>query len=299
MLGRIERESPVHAALAAQAGGWSATAPSDAGTWDSAPTLGEEILDLGGMTDTFSAVAELDELAAVVQIANPEAPDPLVEDYLLRGEPTLMLVAAQAVTPEWVWVRSAEAARADSGRFVIVDEAGLRDARETLRSFGVPLRVVSGRMSVAERLENTGFGGSLVLERSRVPHGLTEVPGSQRLADLPQIWYGLVDSRLEPPTFERPAQIWLAFGPSNDRRGSLSETLQVFAGLDLNLTHLRSQREPGRPHHFYSAFRCPTSDVLNQLRAALTDMGVKHRVLAVLPGSDFRPAPVGLTPRWS
>jgi len=308
MLARVERESPVHAAQAALAGGWRATAPDDAGSWDSTPVSDEELLDLGGSTDTFAAVAALDQLAAVMQIGHPEAPDPQLESYLLSGDPTLMVVAAQAVQPEWVWVKpSGESVVSE---FVIVDEAGFRDTRNALRAFGIPLRVVGGRVSVADRMAAAGSRGSLVLERSRVPAGIAELPGSGVLAQLPAVWYGLVDSRVEPPEFDQPAQVWLAFGPHDDRRGSLRETLGVFTELGLNLTHLRSQRTatvldsgrpgaaPDKPHHFYSAFRCANAGVLAELRMSLGANGVKHRVLAVLPGADFRPTPGGLAPNW-
>jgi len=324
MLGRIERESPVHAAYAAKAGGWRATAPVDDGYWDNTAAPQEELLDLGGTTDTFATVAALDQLAAVVQIGHPEAPDPQLESYLLSGAPTLMVIRAQAVPPEWVWVKPGDDAGASE--FVIVDEAGFRDTRSALQAFGVPLRVVAGRTTVAERIEAAGLGGSLVLERSRVPTGMALLPGSDVLAKLPAVWYGLVDALVEPPEFDQPAQVWLAFGPHDDRRGSLRETLGVFADHGLNLTHLRSQRTAGeqgrstmpvlalngawqgqldrqdpwpqRSHHFYSAFRCANAGLLTKLRAALSNNGVQHRVLAVLPGSDFQPMPGGIAPRW-
>jgi len=297
VLGRVERESPVHAALAAALGGWSATDPAEAGTWDSAPTNGEELLDLGGLTDTLATVAVMGDLAAVVQIGNPAAPDPLIEDYLLRGPANLMVTAAAAVPAQWVWVGGASGV-------IVVDEAGLRDCREYLRNLGNPLRLVPAQASIADRMAAAGPDGSMVIERDRAPLGWEQVPGSDEISESPLLWYGLVDSCEGIPQFDAEAQIWLAFGPSGDYRGSLRETLGEFANLGLDLSHLRSQREPTgddgkpRPHHFFSAFTCPNSTVLTELITALQTNQVQYRVLAAIPGANLHPEPLGLTPRW-
>jgi hypothetical protein len=118
------------------------------------------------------------------------------------------------------------------------------------------------------------------------------------------IWFGLVDTVEITPEFASSAQVWLAFGPSNDYRGSLKESLGLFADLGLDLTNLRSQRPDGRarsnlPHHFFTSFRCGSSAVLEQLVTALTERAVKHRVLGVVPGADFGTLPGGLVPQWS
>jgi len=222
MLGRVERESPVHAALAARLGGWSATAPLDAGSWDSAPANEEELLNLGGLTETLATVSVMGDLAAVVQIGNPTAPAAKIEDHLLRGPANLMVIAAEVV------------------------------------------------------------------------------PSDQKL-----LWYGLVDSVSQLPKFSAPSLVWLAFGPGAEHRGSLRNALGEFSSLGLDLSHLRSQREaPGpdgkpKPHHFFTAFICPDSEVLSRLIKALGGHEVRHRVLAVIPGNDFQPEPPGLTPNWS
>jgi hypothetical protein len=49
---------------------------------------------------------------------------------------------------------------------------------------------------------------------------------------------------------------------------------------------------------FFTSFSCPTSAVLSALVTALTQRGVAHRTLAVLPGEAFVPGPDALTPRW-
>jgi hypothetical protein len=164
---------------------------------------------------------------------------------------------------------------------------------------------------VAERIAAAGVDGSIVIERDRAPLGWDEIPvavggmpGAALISGAPLLWYGLVDSRFTLPQFDQVAQIWLAFGPSGDYRGSLRKTLSEFSELGLDLTHLRSQRETAgpdgkpRPHHFYSAFSCPSSAVLEQLIGALNGHQVRHRVLAAIPGGDFQPEPIGLTPRW-
>ena len=239
MLGRVKWESPVYAGMAARLGGWSATDPLDAGSWDSAPVSEEELLNLGGLTDTLATVAVMGDLAAVLNIGNPAAPNPVVEDFLLKGPANLMVVAAEVVPG------------AD--------------------------RAAAGGQACAESNND----------------------------DPPLLWYGLVDSFEELPTFAEPALVWLAFGPEVDFKGSLRNALGEFSELGLDLSHLRSQREaPGpdgqpKPHHFFTAFVCPNSDVLLKLIQSLGGHEVRHRVLAIIPGSDFQPEPPGLTPNWS
>lgn len=301
MLGRTERESATHAAAAAAAAGWTGLAEPEDASWDSAPVQPPELLDLGGVTDTLATVAVIGDLSAVVHLGHPEQPAPLLEESLLSGAAALMLTDAVAVPTQWVWVGAADAVglnRATSG-VVVLDEAGLRDCREALRSTGASLRLVPARTSVEERLALAGPAGTLVIERARVPASLAELPSSRRLADLGPSWFGLLEARSERPGFHEPAEVWLAFGPGTDHRGSLRETLGVIADAGLDLQHLRSQPTPDGPHHFFSAFRCADSSVLDALVAELDRRGVANRVLAVLPGNRFRPGPTALAPVWA
>ena len=295
MLGRTDRESPTHASAAAKLGGWSGSNVPE-GLAPAAARRGEtvELLDLGSATDTMATVAAIDDLAAVLHIGHPEQPAPIIEEALLKGDPSLMFTAAQAVTPEWAW-----AARPDSsGGAVVIDEAGMRDCADTLRSFGVSPRLVPGRTTVAERVDLAGPGGSLVIERSRIPAGFVEIANSGRLAELPPVWYGLAESRSTWPRFDSSAQVWLAFGPAVDHRGSLQPTLAVVADAGVDLQHLRSHPSRQGPHVFFTSFACPHSGVLDSLVAELDARGVSHRTLAVLPGSGFQPGPKALAPRW-
>jgi hypothetical protein len=321
MLGRTQWESPVHTALAAAAGNWTATAPDDAGAWDSAPVAAEEMLALGGLTDTFATVAVMADLAAVVYIGSPTDPDPSVEDYLLRGNRKLLVVAAQAVPSQWVWVGPVDYpfnvdsqpqrhvgfhthTRGSQIRgSVVLDEAAMRDLREPLRSVAAPLRVVPAHTNELERALITEATGSMIIERDRIPSGFVELPRSSSVTDLAPLWYGLVDAREVLPSFNEAASVWLAFRPSDDYQGSLRNTLEVFEELGLDLTHLRSQREPDdvfgpRPHHFFTAFGCQNVGVLDALRRKLSRRKVEHRVLAIIPGAEFSPKPSGLSPQW-
>ncbi|MFI9488662.1 hypothetical protein ACIG47_19905 [Promicromonospora sp. NPDC052451] len=279
MLGRSERESPAHAVLAARMAGWNDPV---------------ELLDLGTTADTLATVASIDALAAVVHLGHPEHPAPGLERALLEGDASLIVTAAVAVPGQWVWVGSGA-----TGGQVVIDEAGVRDCATVLRGLGASLRLVPTRATVAERIALAGEGGSLVIERTRVPAGFTELPDSAALAAGGPVWYGLLESRADWPPFTEPAQVWLAFGPSDDHLGSLQPTLAVIADAGLDLVHLRSQPSSGGPHAFFASFSCPTSDVLNDLVAALTQRGVAHRTLAVLPGDSFVPGPDALTPRWA
>ncbi|GAB4084764.1 hypothetical protein GCM10028784_13940 [Myceligenerans cantabricum] len=281
MLGRDERESSAHALLAARAQGWS--------------TEPVELLDLGTTTDTLATVASIADLAAVVHLGHPDQPAPGLERALLEGVPSLIVTAAVAVEPEWVWV----AAGGSNGGQVVVDEAGLRDCAGVLRALGVQPRLVPTRTPIAERVALAGSGGSLVVERSRVPAGFTELPDSASLAERGPVWYGLLQAREEAPEFTAPAQVWLAFGPYDDHRGSLQPTLAVIADAGIDLQHLRSQASVTGPHVFFTSFSCPSSAVLSALVAELDTRGIAHRTLAVLPGATFDPGPDQARPRWA
>jgi|GEM_PF-853109 len=300
MLGRTERESATHAAAAAATAGWTGLSVPEEASWDSAPVGPVELLDLGGVTDTLATVAVIGDLSAVVHLGHPEQPAPALEEALLSGDPALMLTDAVAVPTEWAWVGLPDAAphRATSG-VVVLDEAGLRDCREALRPTGASLRLVSARTSVDERLALAGPDGSVVVERSRVPSSLVELPSSRRLAELGPIWYGLLEARGQRPDFTESAEVWLAFGPGTDHRGSLRETLGVLSDAGLDLQHLRSQPTPDGPHHFFAAFRCRSAQVLDDLVADLHARGVANRTLAVLPGNRFEPGPAALAPIWT
>ena len=296
MLGRTERESPAHAALAAQLGGWSGLfvphggAPAAAG-----PQELVELLDLGTAADTLATVASLADLAAVVHIGHPEQPAPALEEALLAGDPSLMLTAAMPVHTEWVWVGHPEA----TGGAVVIDEAGLRDCRDVLRTLGVSPRLVPARTPVEEREAIAGPSGSLVVERPRVPAGLVELAGTEHLAALPPVWYGLLESRDVWPRFDGPAQVWFAFGPYDDYRGSLQPTLALIADAGIDLQHLRSHPSERGPHVFFTSFLCPHVQVLDALVAELDARSIAHRTLAVLPGEGFVPGPAALAPRWA
>ncbi|ACZ29997.1 hypothetical protein Xcel_0966 [Xylanimonas cellulosilytica DSM 15894] len=316
MLGRSERESPAHATLAAELGGWSRLVEPDAPAATTLPTTpagsqpgdllgggaGEpggppalELLDLGTNADTLATVASIAGLAAVVHLGHPEQPAPALEEALLAGDPSLMLTAAVPVRTQWVWAGRPGA----SGGAVVIDEAGLRDCRDVLRTLGVSPRLVPTRTPVAERAEIAGPDGSLVVERPRVPAGLVELAGSERLSDLPPVWYGLLESRAAWPRYAGPAQVWLAFGPYDDHRGSLQPTLAVIADAGIDLQHLRSHPSARGPHVFFTSFLCPRVEVLDTLGTDLDARGIAYRVLAVLPGEGFVPGPAALAPRWS
>lgn len=279
MLGRSERESPAHAVLAARMAGWNDPV---------------ELLDLGTTADTLATVASIVALAAVVHLGHPEHPAPGLERALLEGAPSLIVTAAVAVPGQWVWVGAGA-----TGGQVVIDEAGMRDCAAVLRGLGASPRLVPTRTTVEERIALAGEGGSLVIERSRVPAGFVELPDSAALAEGGPVWYGLLESRADWPPFDEPAQVWLAFGPADDHLGSLQPTLAVIAEAGHDLDHLRSQPSSGGPHVFFTSFSCPTSDALSELVDALTDRGVAHRTLAVLPGETFVPGPDTLTPRWA
>lgn len=281
MLGKSARESGPHARRAAVLGGWS--------------DVDVEMLDLGSTTATLSTVAHLENLSAVVHIGHPAQPTPELERTLLSSDRSLMLTAAVAVPSEWVWVGRT----ADATGVAIVDESGMRDCRHVLRTMGVSPHLVPTTTSVAERIQLAGEHGTLVVERSATPEGFQELPGSAGLHAVPLLWYGLLETPSAPVAFEGPAQVWLAFGPRDDHRGSLQQSLGVFAGAEIDLQHLRSQRSQEGPHVFLTSFTCLGSDALAQVLAEFASRGVEHRVLAVLTGQQFLPGPDALTPVWS
>lgn len=281
MLGKSERESLVHAQLAAQRAGW---------------TGGDTVmLDLGARSTTLATIAAIDGISAVVHIGHPAQPLPELERLLLSSANSLIFTAAVPVESQWTLVsRSAEV----SGT-AIIDEAGMRDCRAVLRSIGLEPHVVPTPMSVAERAEIAGEHGVLVIEKQRVPDGFTPLPDSYRLNELPPLWYGLLETVETLEDFASESQVWLAFGPAEDYKGSLLTTLQVFAEHGVDLQHLRSQRSQSGPHVFLSSFGVPDSHNLRGLLAELSARRVAYRVLAVLDGSHFVPGPDALVPVWS
>ena len=279
MLGKSARESGPHARLAAETGGWGEGA----------------LLDLGSTTATLATIANMASLAAVVHIGHPAQPTPELERLMLSGDRSLLLTQAVAVASQWTWVgRTAEA-----NGTAIVDEAGMRDCRYVLRSMGVSPHLVPTTTTLDERIALAGEHGTLVVERSAIPDGFQELPGSERLGQIPLIWYGLLQTHETLARFERPAQVWLAFGPRDDHRGSLQESLGVFAATGIDLQHLRSQRSQAGPHIFLTSFTCADSTILENLLAEFAARGVEHRVLAVLAGQEFLPGPDALTPVWA
>lgn len=281
MLGKSARESGPHARRAAVEGGWAA------------PEV--ELLDLGSTTAMLSTVAALGALSAVVHIGHPAQPNPELERALLSSSQTLLLTQAVPVVSEWTWVgRTAEATGA-----AIVDESGMRDCRHVLRSMGVSPHLVPTTTSMAERIALAGEHGTLVVERSVVPVGFQELAGSERLREVPLVWYGLLETHDAIEPFDSVAQVWLAFGPHDDHRGSLQESLGVFAAAGIDLQHLRSQRSQAGPHVFLTSFTCSDSTVLTGVLNEFGTRGVDYRVLAVLTGQEFIPGPDALTPVWA
>ncbi|QJW37324.1 hypothetical protein [Cellulosimicrobium protaetiae] len=297
MLGRSERESGAQALLAATSAGWSAGEPAEAG-----PDV-QALLDLGSTTATLSTVASIDGLAAVVHLGHPAQPSHELERALLAGPPSLVLTGATAVPAQWVWVGRSASARELTGH-VVVDEAGMRDRRHVLRTMGVSPSLVPTRTSLEDRVALAGPDGSLVVERSVAEGtlaalGYAELSGSELLGEGAPVWYGLLESREKAPRVEGVAQVWLAFGPRDDHRGSLQETLSLVARAGIDLQHLRSHRSQAGPHIFFCAFSCPDAETLDGLVGGFAERGVAHRVLAVLPGQEFVPGPDALEPRWA
>lgn len=281
MLGRSERESGPHARQAATAAGWAATP--------------EDLLELGTTSSTLATVATIADVAAVVHLGHPAQPSHDLERALLAAPPQVAITAATSIAPDWVWVGTS----ASTSGTVVVDEAGMRDCRHALRAMGLSPRLVPTRTSLAERVAFAGPDGSLVIERSEVPAGYHELAGSERLAERSPLWYGLVQAGVGLQSFDRPAQVWLAFGPRDDHRGSLQQTLGVIAAAGIDMQHLRSLRSQAGPHFFFSSFTCSDSGLLSGLLEEFGERGVSQRVLAVIPGERFLPGPDALDPRWS
>lgn len=281
MLGISERESAVHAQLAADKGGW--------GSGDSV------MLELGSRTATLATIASIDAISAVVHIGHPAQPDPELERRLLTADNSLVLTHAVSVAPEWIMIGRSQ----ESSGTAVIDEAGMRDCRHVLRALGITPQVVSTTMSIEDRCELAGEHGMLVIERSRIPQGYSELDDSGLLAKVPPVWYGLLETADVLFDFDRPTQIWLAFGPDADHKGSLLVTLSVFAELGIDLQHLRSQRSTFGPHVFLSSFQVGDSTVLRRLLAQLSAQDVQYRIVGILDGEDFVPGPDALEPVWS
>ena len=231
----------------------------------------------------------------MVHLGHPEHPAPGLERALLEGASSLIVTAAVAVPGQWVWV----GAGATVGQ-VVIDEAGMRDCASVLRGLGASPRLVPTRATVEERIALAGEGGSLVIERSRVPAGFAELPdsagarrGRPRLVRAPGV----------PWRLARPSPSPRRCGSRSARRTTTSvpcsrPSRSSRTPASTWTTCAASRRRPGRTS-FFTSFSCPTSDALSDLVAALTERGVAHRTLAVLPGEAFVPGPDALTPRWA
>ena len=282
MLGRSGRESGAIAHLAATLGGWR-------------DEDDEDLLDLGTTTQALMTIGSIDDLAAVLHIGHPSQPAHSLEQRLLQSPASVMLTAAVAVPPSWAWVGR----RADARGTLIIDDAGIRDCRDALRDLGLSPHLVPSTTSLEQRLALAGPDGSLVIERSRIPAGYVELTASSLLPSEP-VWYGLARAvGTGAVTVAQPAQVWLAFGPSDDHLGSLGETLRTVAAAGFDLQHLRSQRSGAGPHVFYTSFACADPEAFTLLLAEFDARGVRHRVLAVLPGSSFVPGPDPVEPQWA
>ncbi|XBH22278.1 hypothetical protein V5R04_03350 [Jonesiaceae bacterium BS-20] len=281
MLGKSGRESGAHARLAAELGNWSAN--------------DNDLLDLGAQSVMLATIAEIDGISAVVHIGHPAQPLPELERLLLSAPGTLMLTSAVAVESQWTLVYRGK----EHSGVVIVDEAGMRDTRYALRSLGLTPHVVQTPMSIEARVELAGEFDALVVERDQIPAGYVAHPDSDRLKELPVIWYGLLETVSELPQFQDPAQVWLAFGPEQDHRGSLQSILQVFADHNVDLQHLRSQRSTESSHVFLSSFGLDGAQSLRNLVTDLESRGVQNRILAIFDGQHFVPGPDALEPVWS
>lgn len=278
MLGRSTRDSgPLTRTAATQAG------------WQSEDV---DLLDLGTTSATLSTVGSIAGLGAVVHIGHPAQPEPDLERALLQSPDGVMLTAAVTVPSQWVWVGT----KATAGAHTVVDEAGMRDCRHRLRAMGINPQLVPTNTPMADRVALTGVDGALLVERSRIPEGFMELAGSETLMKDP-IWYARVESN-HGAAVVGSSQVWLAFGPSDDHRGSLQTSLDIIANAGFDLQHLRSQSARGGPHVFFSAFVCDDQRDLSALLQEFSQRGVRHRVLALLPVIDTVLEPTAVEPQW-
>ena len=280
MLAKSSKESAGHVRIAAVSAGWVAEENPD-------------LLDLGAATSLMSTMAEIDNLKAVVHIGHPAQPNSKIERVLLAANPQLVIKDAIAVTSQWMLVASSLEASA----FAVVDEAGMRDCRYTLRKLGLSPHLVPNNTPLSERMALAGDRGALVLTQDQVPAGFQELPGANELKQ-DKLWFGLLE-RGEPDfTFTSPAQVWVAFGPDADHRGSLQQSLGIIADAGIDLSHLRSQPTSVGTAAFFSSFQCESGEVLKGLVSELVANRIENRVLAVIPGNSFLPGPDVLNPVW-
>lgn len=280
MLGRSARESHSQALSAALKAGWVQNP--------------EDLLNLGVNSEVFSTVAKVSNISAIMHIGHPHQPDPELEQDLLSSQTNLLITDVISIPSTWVWVgRGGEPIGP-----VVVDTAGLRDVLPILRKFGLSPRLVPVKTSLEERIELAGVTGTLVIEGDRVPSGFEVLPGNEELESFTDVWYGLVSAEAKIPDFIEPTTIWLAFGPAQDAKGSLRETLGVLSDSEVDLAHLRSYGTKAGPHAFLCAFESPSKDHLKQLIVSLNAQSVKHRVLGVLKGATDADTPHTLEPNW-
>ena len=276
MLGRIDRESPALATAAATHAGWL--------TDDTEP------LELGDLQRALHTASWVGGMSLVARIGSPLHPAKQLEESLLAAGAGLSVRAVQSVDTRWVL-----ATQGHPTRRVIVDEVAYENCGQAIEAAGLRPQIVPD--TTENRLRLASDGSYVVLDA-------TEVPPDWRVADghpdpdwNSRVWFGLISDGPAPqPT--GPAAIWMAFGPKEDRTGTLRDALGLFSERQISLTHLRSVAVSGTQHAFFVAFPGLADGMLSDLRAALDDAEIAHRTLAAFP-YDGEPAMTAtVTPVW-
>ena len=201
----------------------------------------------------------------------------------------LMSRVVQAVDTNWVLAWQGAA----NGQ-VLVDEVAFGDCGDAVLAEGLKPQIVPAPLQ--ERIDLAGDTSALIVDLSEVPEGWTIGPGHPRPAWNGTTWFGRIERVEELPFTGGRSGVWLAFGPHEDRTGTLREALTVFSDRDINLTHLRSVALAGGGHAFFAAFVARTDTQLQDLLTGLDAEHIIHRVLALFPfeaaddAGELRPA---------
>jgi len=249
------------------------------------------MLALGTLPRALHTASWVGGTRIVARIGAPLHPDHRLEESLLAARSLLTLTAVQVIPTAWVLAR-----RGPSHGQVLVDEVAFGDCGDAMLAEGLKPQIVPAPLE--ERVGLARDGDSLVIDRSELPAGFQIAPGHPRAEWNQPTWFGRIERVEELPLTGRRSGVWLAFGPHEDRTGTLREALTVFSDRSINLTHLRSVAISGGSHAFFAAFLSPDDHLLSNLLGALNDQRIAHRVLALFPYDGEEDSVGAVDPVW-
>lgn len=279
-LGRVAGDSGIHSLAASDVAGWLID--------------GDLVPESGSLRQVLHTAGYIHDFAAIVRIGDPLQPRQDLEIALLEAPQGVRLVAVSSCQSQWAWAAETEGVQST----VILDEDAFQDCRSVIEELGLLPHVVPTAMTLADRTKLASRGSSIVVEKSRIPKGWLELPGTESFQVAEPVWFGLVQHAKKPQELEAGSVAWLAFTPSVERAGSLRDVLGAFVECHIDLKHLHSFRRVDGSYAFSCTFRVDSEWSGRDILQALSEQGINHRLLAAFMSGDAEPASQLLAPQW-